>query len=173
MLNFGLPAPIDVEIESNDLREGLHRGAAARAHGSGAIPGVVDVRISQVLDYPTLNLDVDRLRAAQVGLSQRDVANNLLTSLASSSLVAPNFWLSPQNNVNYIVAVQTPLPRCGAPATCSRTPLTSGGQPLPADSDADPHRLRGVLRRALYLGTSPSSRRASRSPRSTTPPSSG
>src|SRR5215813_1438614 len=121
VLNFGLPAPIDVVIESNDLQQGftLGRQLAARLR-----------RIPQVLDYPTLNLDVDRLRAAQVGLSQRDVANNLLTSLASSSLVAPNFWLSPQNNVNYIVAVQTPLPAMRSTSELLATPLTSGAQPL-------------------------------------------
>ncbi len=129
VLNFGLPAPIDVVIESNDLEKGftVGRQLAARLR---RIPGVVDVRIPQVLDYPTLNLDVDRLRAAQVGLSQRDVANNLLTSLASSSLVAPNFWLSPQNNVNYIVAVQTPLPAMRTTSELLATPLTSGAQPL-------------------------------------------
>src|SRR5262249_54441153 len=100
VLNFGLPAPIDVVIESNDLEKGftVGRQLAARLR---RIPGVVDVRIPQVLDYPTLNLDVDRLRAAQVGLSQRDVASNLLTSLSSSSLGAPNFWLSPPNTGNY------------------------------------------------------------------------
>ncbi len=63
----------------------------------------------QVLDYPALQIDVDRLRAAKLGVSQRDVANNMLTSLSSSVLVAPNFFLNPQNNVNYFVAVQTPI----------------------------------------------------------------
>ena len=130
VLNFGLPAPIDVVIESNNLDTGftVGRQLAARMR---RIPGVVDVRIPQVLDYPTLNLDVDRLRAAQVGLSQRDVANNLLTSLASSSLVNANFWLSPQNNVNYLVAVQTPLPRMRSTSDLLATPITApGSQPI-------------------------------------------
>ncbi len=151
VLNFGLPAPIDVVIESSDLDKGftVARQLAARMR---RIPGVVDVRIPQVLDYPTLNLDVDRLRAAQVGLSQRDVANNLLTSLASSSLVAPNFWLSPQNNVNYIVAVQTPLPAMRSTSDLLATPLTSGGQPLrqtPTRTLTDAAASPG----SLYLGT--------------------
>ncbi len=130
VLNFGLPAPIDVVIESNDLQKGftVGRQLAARLR---RIPGIVDVRIPQVLDYPALNLDVDRLRAAQVGLSQREVANNLLISLSSSSLVNPNFWLSPQNNVNYIVAVQTPLPLMRSTGDLLATPLTvAGSQPL-------------------------------------------
>ncbi len=130
VLNFGLPAPIDVVIESNDLESGftVGRQLAARMR---RIPGVVDVRIPQVLDYPTLNLEVDRLRAAQVGLTQRDVANNLLTSLSSSSLVNSNFWLSPQNNVNYLVAVQTPLPLMRSTSDLLATPLTApGSQPI-------------------------------------------
>ncbi|HUM12167.1 MAG TPA: efflux RND transporter permease subunit [Myxococcaceae bacterium] len=130
VLNFGLPAPIDVVIESNNLESGfaVGRQLAARMR---RIPGVVDVRIPQVLDYPTLNLDVDRLRAAQVGLTQRDVANNLLTSLSSSSLVNSNFWLSPQNNVNYLVAVQTPLPLMRSTSDLLATPLTApGSQPI-------------------------------------------
>jgi multidrug efflux pump subunit AcrB len=129
VLNFGLPAPIDVQIEFPDLNKGYDVGRQL-AVKLRRIPGVVDVRIPQVLDYPALFLDVDRLRAAQVGLSQRDVANNLLTSLSSSSLVNPNFWLSPQNNVNYIVAVQTPLPRMQSANDLLTTPMTSGVQPL-------------------------------------------
>jgi len=130
VLNFGLPAPIDVQIEFPDLNKGYDVGRLLAAK-LRRIPGVVDVRIPQVLDYPALFLDVDRLRAAQVGLSQRDVANNLLTSLSSSSLVNPNFWLSPQNNVNYFVAVQTPLPRISSTNDLLTTPMTTpGSQPL-------------------------------------------
>jgi multidrug efflux pump subunit AcrB len=73
------------------------------------IPGVADAHLVQMLNYPSLQVDVDRLRAAKLNVSQRDVANNMLTTLSSSSLVAPNFFLNPQNNVNYFVAVQTPI----------------------------------------------------------------
>ncbi|MGZ6140041.1 MAG: efflux RND transporter permease subunit [Myxococcaceae bacterium] len=152
VLNFGLPAPIDVVIESNDLEKGftVGRQLAARLR---RVPGIVDVRIPQVLDYPTLNLDVDRLRAAQVGLTQRDVANNLLTSLASSSLVNANFWLSPQNNVNYLVAVQTPLPKMRSTSDLLATPVNqTGSQPLRqtlTQGLTDAARPAG----SLYLGT--------------------
>jgi len=129
VLNFGLPAKIDVQIDQNDLNKGYAVGRQL-ATALRRIPGVVDVRIPQVLDYPSLQLDVDRLRAAQLGLSQRDVANNLLTSLSSSSLVAPSFWLSPINNVNYIVAVQTPLPRMRSTNELLATPITTGVSPL-------------------------------------------
>jgi multidrug efflux pump subunit AcrB len=152
VLNFGLPAPIDVVIESNNLDVGFNVGRqlAARLR---RIPGVVDVRIPQVLDYPTLNLDVDRQRAAQVGLSQRDVANNLLTSLSSSSLVNPNFWLSPQNNVNYLVAVQTPLPRMRSTSDLLATPLTTPGSGNLRQTPTRTLTEAASPGSALYLGT--------------------
>jgi multidrug efflux pump subunit AcrB len=108
VLNFGLPAPIDVQIQdvNFDRSYGLAQQLVQRMK---TIPGVADPHIVQVLNYPALQIDVDRLRAAKLRVSQRDVASNMLTSLSSSVLVAPNFFLSPQNNVNYSVAVQTPL----------------------------------------------------------------
>jgi len=132
VLNFGLPAPIDVQIESSDLEAGfaIGRQLATRMR---QIPGLVDVRIAQVLDYPTLKLDVDRDRAAQIGLVQRDVANDLLTTLASSTLVAPSFWLNPKNNVNYLVVVQTPITRMQTTADLLATPITTVGQPVRQD----------------------------------------
>ena len=71
------------------------------------IPGVVDAHVTQVLDFPTLQIDVDRQRAVEFGISQRDVANNMLTSLSGSSQTAPTYYLNPQNGVNYFVAVNT------------------------------------------------------------------
>ena len=108
MLNFGLPAPIDVQIQ--DVNFDRSYGLAQRLlQRMKTIPGVADAHIQQVLNYPALQIDVDRLRAAKMNVSQRDVANNMLTSLSSSVLVSPNFFLNPQNNVNYSVAVQTPI----------------------------------------------------------------
>ena len=73
------------------------------------IPGAADVHINEVIDYPALRVDVDRTRAAYLGMSERDVVNTVLVSLSSSSLVAPNYYLNPSNNVNYTVAVQIPI----------------------------------------------------------------
>src|SRR4029077_12255624 len=87
------------------------------------IPGVADAHIVQVLNYPGLQIDVDRMRAAKLRVSQRDVANNMLTSLSSSVLVAPNFFLNPQNNVNYSVAVQTPLSQIKTLTDLLQTPV--------------------------------------------------
>jgi multidrug efflux pump subunit AcrB len=108
VLNFGLSAPIDVEVEGPKLD--VSRGYAARLREAlKRTPGVVDVRTPQVFDHPALHLDVNRERALDLGLAQRDIASNLLTSLSSSFGVSPSFWVNPANNVNYVVAVQTPL----------------------------------------------------------------
>ncbi len=151
VLNFGLTAPIDVQIESTDLDKGYAVGrqlAASMRH----IPGLVDVRIAQVLDYPTLKLDVDRDQAARVGLTQSAVANDLLTTLASSTLVSPSFWLNPKNNVNYLVVVQTPLDRMESTGDLLATPITTAGQPVlqnPSRTPTDSATTTG----AVYLGT--------------------
>ena len=108
VLNFGLPAPIDIQITDPNFNRSY--GLAQQLLPAlRKIPGVVDPHITEVLDYPTLQVDVDRLRAAQLGLTQRDVSNNLLVSLSSSSLVAPSYFLNPVNNVNYFVVVREPL----------------------------------------------------------------
>src|SRR5256714_1827229 len=125
VLNFGLSAPIDVQIDGPDV-EASYAVARELLAKIRAIPGASDVRIPQVLAYPTLRVDVDRARAAQVGISQRDVANNLLVSLASSSLVAPSFWINPKNNVNYPVVVQTPLRQIDSIPSLLGMPLGRG-----------------------------------------------
>src|SRR4051812_23431940 len=122
VLNFGLTAPIDVQIDGPDV-EASYAVARELAGKIRAIPGAKDVRIPQVLSYPMLRLDVDRARAAQIGITQRDVANNLLVSLSSSSLVAPSFWINPKNNVNYPVVVQTPLRQVDSVPSLLGTPL--------------------------------------------------
>ncbi len=110
VLNFGLSAPIDVQIQdvNFDRAYALSQKLLQKIR---LIPGVADPHLVQVLNYPALQIDVDRLRAVRLGVSQRDVANNMLTTLSSSSLVAPSFYLNPTNNVNYTVAVQTPIER--------------------------------------------------------------
>src|SRR2546422_9628070 len=92
VLNFGLSAPIDVQIDGPDV-EASYAVARELLKKIRAIPGATAVRIPQVLAYPALRLDVDRRRAAQAGVPERDAANNLVASLSSSSLVAPSFWI--------------------------------------------------------------------------------
>ena len=110
VLNFGHSSPVSVQIEGNDLERSYHY-ASRLQDDLRQIPGVADVHINEVLDYPTLQVDVDRARAAMLGMSQKEVSNTLLTSLSSSVLVAPSFFLNPVNNVNYSVAVQIPIER--------------------------------------------------------------
>src|SRR4029077_10337907 len=101
------------------------------------LPGAVDVFIRQLLDYPTVNVNVDRVRANEAGLTQRDVASSLLISLSSSGQVAPNQWLNLTNGVNYQVAVQTPTYKVDSFDAMQRTPVTaptaSGSQQLLAN----------------------------------------
>lgn len=113
VLNFGLSAPIDVQVIDSDFQRG-YRVAQRVLQEIQKIPGVADAHVQQVLNYPAFQIDVDRLRAAKLGVTQRDVANNLLTTLSSSQLVAPSFFINPQNGVNYFVAVQTPIESVGS-----------------------------------------------------------
>ena len=126
VLDFGLPAPIDVEVEGPKF-EPLIPVAKELRDKIRKIPGAVDVHIAQALDHPALHVEVDRERAAEVGLTQRDVANSMLVSLSSSSLVSPSFWLSPETMVNYQVAVQTPLPRSASVRALLATPISPAG----------------------------------------------
>lgn len=107
ILNFGLPAPINVQVAGygGPANYEIARQIEDRMK---RLPGAVDVHLHQVVDAPALKIDVDRVRAAQFGLTQQDVANNMFVSLASSAQVQPNFWLDPRMGMTYMVAVQTP-----------------------------------------------------------------
>ncbi len=121
ILNFGLPAPIDIQVVgSNPANEQAARRIAGRIQ---AVPGVVDVHVHQITAAPALRVNVDRTRAAQLGLTQRDVASSMLTSLAGSGDGSPNFWLDPKNGVNYRVVVQTPQYRIDSVDALQREPL--------------------------------------------------
>ena len=146
VLNFGLTSPIDVQIEGADLNRSYPYALKIR-DAMRAIPGAADVHINQVLDYPTLQVDVDRTRAARLGMSERDVATSALISLSSSILIAPSFFLNPANNVNYTVAVQIPreyqstlADLIGMPVTppTAANLLQPATQPAPSDTPQNP-----------------------------------
>jgi multidrug efflux pump subunit AcrB len=141
VLNFGLAAPIDVQVQGLDFSKTYPLATRLRSDFE-RIPGVADAHISQVLNYPTIRVDVDRVRAAQIGLSQTQVANTVLISLSSSSLIAPSYFLNPVNNVNYFVVVKVPLPEMASIQSLTSTPITApgavdllqpGGMPGPTD----------------------------------------
>ena len=134
-LNFGLPAPIDIQIVGPlSNAEGNYQLAGQIERRLARIPGAVDVHVHQVLNVPELRLHVDRTRAQQVGLTERNVADSLLVSLSSSMTTSPNYWINPQNAVDYPVAVQTPQYRMDSTEALLATPIHApnnrGGQLL-------------------------------------------
>ena len=125
VLNFGLSAPIDVQVEYSDVYKAYAYARLLRDK-IRAIPGTADVTIKQAFDYPTLRMNVDRVRAAEMGISQRDIANSMLTSLSSSLQVSPSYFLNPKNSVNYNVAVKVPLTKLTSVSDLLDTPVTPG-----------------------------------------------
>ncbi|NBQ57031.1 MAG: efflux RND transporter permease subunit [Opitutaceae bacterium] len=129
ILNFGLAAPIDVQIAGRDVKTNYALALELSAR-IAQIPGAVDVHVQQITNAPALRFNVDRSRAQQLGLTQRDIASNVLISLSGSAQSAPNFWLSPQNGVQYAVATQTPPAKLDSIEAILATPLpTSRGAP--------------------------------------------
>jgi multidrug efflux pump subunit AcrB len=127
VLNFGLSAPIDIQLAGPLQNQPKNLELAKQLRDELAlIPGAVDVHLHQVPAAPELHVEVDRAMADQLGFSQRDVANNLLVTLASSTQVQPNFWLDPKKGVQYNVAVQTPQGRVDSIPAFQRTPITKG-----------------------------------------------
>jgi multidrug efflux pump subunit AcrB len=124
ILNFGLPAPIDIQVVSRNAASNyeIARQIAAKVT---LIPGAADVHIHQVVDYPVIDLTVDRSKAGQVGLTQRDVATSLLISLSSSGQIAPTQFLDWRTGVSYGVAVQTPQYRMDSLDALLRTPVSA------------------------------------------------
>jgi multidrug efflux pump subunit AcrB len=124
ILNFGLPAPLDLQVIGND-QAANYAYATDLLKRIRRVPGIADLRIQQVLDYPQLNVDVDRTLAGEVGLTQRDVANSLLVTLSGSGQVQPNFWLNTENGVSYPIIAQTPQYGIDTISDLSNVPVTS------------------------------------------------
>jgi CzcA family heavy metal efflux pump len=123
ILDFGLPAPIDLQVSGHgknnfEIARKLEKQVAE-------IPGAVDVHLHQEVEYPTLQVNVDRTKARQIGLTQQDVSQSTLISLSGTGQTAPNEWLNPANGVNYQIVTQTPNYRLGSPQELARTPITT------------------------------------------------
>ena len=129
VLNFGVSAPIDIQIEGTDVYLSYDY-ATKLIKNLKKIPGLEDIALKQIFNYPALFLNVDRIKAAQVAINQRDISNSLLVSLSSSSLVAPSYFLNPNNNVNYTVVVKTPLENLSKISDILQTPITGSGSIL-------------------------------------------
>jgi CzcA family heavy metal efflux pump len=125
ILNFGSPAPIDVQVRGRDI-EGNFGYAARLLKRIRAIPGVADARIQQSNRAPLFKVDVDRTQAQLLGLTTRDVTNSMVVNLAGSSQVAPTYWLNPANGVTYPIVMQTPQRQLDSLAALSNIPVGNG-----------------------------------------------
>jgi hypothetical protein len=127
ILNLGLPTPIDVRVYGLANEDVLFKYAKQIEERMLKIPGAVDVHIQQRRDQPTLNIEVDRERAAQMNLTQRDIAENVLIQASSSLMVTPNFWTDPRSGHTYNIVVQTPLIKLNSVDDVVNTPLPASG----------------------------------------------
>ncbi len=138
ILNFGLPAPIDIQVVGRNLTAN-HEFADDLMNKLKFVPGVVDLRIQQPLNYPKLHIDVDRTKASEVGLAQRDVANNLLLALSGSGQVQPTYWLDQATGVSYSVDAMTPQYNVDSLQDLENIPVTTTGS-----ASATPQILAGL-----------------------------
>jgi len=135
VLNQGLPAPIDVQVSGSNL-EAAYRTATQLAGEIRRTPGVSEVYIPQDVDYPSLHLDVDRLRAGELGLSQKEVVDNVITALTSNGMIAPSYWIDPKTGNDYMLTVQYPEQSIQSLSDLKGIPLRSPEAKSPAFLDA-------------------------------------
>jgi CzcA family heavy metal efflux pump len=124
VLNFGLPAAIDAQINGNDMQANYDIALRLKDRMK-LIPGIADLRIAEPQDYPTFKVEVDRDKALQLGITQQQVASSMLSTLSGASLLQPNFWLDPKNGVNYNVVAQAPQHLVDSVAALSNIPLST------------------------------------------------
>ncbi|MGA7852949.1 MAG: efflux RND transporter permease subunit [Candidatus Acidiferrales bacterium] len=134
VLNQGMPAPIDVQVSGMDLKaaDSIALGLAQKFR---ALPGVADVYVPQDMDYPALNLNVNRARASELGLSPKEVVDNVITALTSDAMIAPSYWVDPKSGNNYFVTVQYPENRVATLEDLKTMPLRAPNLKLPTYLD--------------------------------------
>ena len=137
IVNFGLPAPIDLQVVGRNA-EANYKVAVRLAEKISHVPGAADVHVHQVVAQPEVRLNVDRGKASQLGLTQRDVTSNMLISLSGSATVAPNFWMNWNNGVNYNIGVQTPQYRLDSLDALLRTPISVATNTVTSSTAASP-----------------------------------
>jgi multidrug efflux pump subunit AcrB len=135
VLNLGLPAPIDVQVSGNSLKEtyAVETEIAAKVR---ALNGVSDVLIPQDIDYPAMRLDIDREKASQLGLSQKEIVDNVITALTSNGMIAPNYWIDPKNGNAYMLAVQYEENQVKTMSDLKQIPLRGGKSTEPTFLDS-------------------------------------
>jgi multidrug efflux pump subunit AcrB len=130
ILNFGAPAPIDLQVRGADVNANFAYANKLLSR-LRRIPGIADARIQQSPSNPTFNIDVDRTRAQYVGLTERDVTNSLVVNLAGSGQVAPTYYLNPDNGVSYSIVMQTPQYQIDSLSALETLPITAGNTSVP------------------------------------------
>jgi multidrug efflux pump subunit AcrB len=135
VLNLGLPAPLDVQVSGNDL-EATHGTAAEIAARARALPGVSDTLVPQDINYPALKLDIDRIRASELGLNEKEIVGNVITALTSDMMIAPSYWVDPKSGNDYMLTVQYPENFIRNLADLASVPLrgTRSAQPTRLDA---------------------------------------
>src|SRR5437764_11517796 len=131
VLNLRLPAPIDVQVAGTNMKN-AYATANRLAAQIRRIDGVADVFIPQDIDDPALRLNVDRTRAAQLGLDQREVVGNLITALTSNQMIAPSYWIDPKNGNDYMLTVQYPEKQVRSVTDLRSIPLRGASSVMPA-----------------------------------------
>jgi len=122
VLNLGMPAPIDVQVSGSNMKQ-TYAAAVQMAAKIRRLKGVSDVLIPQDIDYPALQLDVDRTKASQLGLSEKEIVDNVITALTSNGMIAPNYWIDPKSGNPYLLAVQYPENAVGSMTDLKQIPL--------------------------------------------------
>jgi hydrophobic/amphiphilic exporter-1 (mainly G- bacteria), HAE1 family len=135
ILNLGMPAPLDLQVSGNNL-EAAHQTAMEIAQRVRALPGVSDVLVPQDIDYPALHLDIDRIRASELGLNEKEVVGNVITALTSDQMIAPSYWVDPKTGNDYFLTVQYPENIVKNMADLASVPLRGARSLKPTRLDA-------------------------------------
>jgi multidrug efflux pump subunit AcrB len=135
VINLGLPAPIDVQVSGSDMQQ-TYAVASQLASKIRELQGVSDVLIPQDIDYPALELDVDREKASQLGLSQKEIVDNVITSLTSNAMIAPNYWIDPKSGNPYLLTVQYPESAVSTLTDLKQIPLRGSNLSKPTFLDS-------------------------------------
>lgn len=135
VLNLGMPAPIDVQVSGSNL-EGNYQIAVDLLRKIRELPGVADIYIPQDVDYPALQVNVDRTRAGKLGVSSKEVVQNIITALTSNQMIAPSYWVDPKSGTDYMLTVQYPERAVETLNDFRAIPIRASNQPVPARLDA-------------------------------------
>jgi multidrug efflux pump subunit AcrB len=134
VLNLGMPAPLDIQVSGTNM-EAAHATALEIARQAHALAGVSDVLVPQDVDYPALKLDINRIRASELGLNEKEVVGNVITALTSNAMIAPSYWVDPKSGNDYLLTVQYPENFIRNLADLSAVPLRATGAKQPTQLD--------------------------------------